>query len=62
MGIFKSHVLQLKNTCDKCKVCALMLSMTKTKERYGYDDCILLWRKRLYIAMIVIFSFTNDCY
>ena len=31
MGIFKSYVLQPKNTCDKCKVCALMLRMTKPK-------------------------------
>ena len=31
MGIFKSYALQPKNTCDKCKVCALMLRMTKTK-------------------------------
>ena len=62
MGIFKSYVLQPKNTCEKCKVCALMLIMTKPKSNMDMIILFLLWRRRQYIAMIVIFSFTNDCY
>ena len=65
MGIFKSHVLQPKNTCDKCKVCALMLRMTKIKSDmdmmivfyFEEKDYILQWLLYLVSLMIVINDF-----
>ena len=66
MGIFKSYDLQPKNTCDTCKVCALMLRMTKTKSNmdmmivfyFEKEDTILQWLLYLVSLMIVI----NDFY
>ena len=65
MGIFKSYVLQPKNTYDKCKVCALMLRMTKTKSDmdmmivfyFEEENNILQWFLYLVSLMIVINDF-----
>ena len=65
MGIFKSYVLQTKNTCDKCKVCALMLIMTKPKSdmdiiiyfHFEEEDKRLQWLLYLVSLMIVINDF-----